>query len=448
MVRSLVAVLLLTIACPVSLADDWPQWLGPQRDSIWRGEGLVKQFDSLKETWRVPVALGYAGPAVADGKVYLFEYEKADGKITDNAGARDKLSGVERLRCLDSATGEEIWRQEYECPYFISYPSGPRCTPTVDGDHVYTLGAEGDLQCRKTSDGSLVWAKNFADDYNAPTPQWGHSAAPLVDGETIYCLVGGEGSVVVAFDKNSGEEQWKALSAPSMNNEVGYCAPTIIEQNGQRQLVIFYPEAVAGLTLDEGKQLWNVPIVASYGMSIAQPVLMGDRVFATGYGGVSVFFKLPSEAGAEPTIVWSGGPRTSVSAANATPVPDANADVVYGVDANSSALIAIDMATGERLWQTQEPIFGTDKRNRSRHGTVFLVRQGETDRFWLAAETGDLILARLTPEGYEEISRKKLIEPTGDAFGRPVWWSHPAYAEQAIFARNDKELVRVDLSAE
>lgn len=441
---------LAVVAGELAHADDWPHWRGPTRDGVWREEGIIEALpeDPLDVTWSMPVALGYAGPTVADGKVYLFEYERTDGTITDNPGARDSLNGIERLRCLDSATGDELWRYEYERPYFISYPSGPRCSPIVDGDRVYALGAEGDLACLRTADGSVVWKKSFPDEYGAPTPQWGHSAHPLVDGDTLYCLVGGKGSVVVAFDKMTGDEKWRALSAPSINNEVGYCPPSITEHGGQRQLVIFYPEAVCGLPLDGGEPLWSVPIRPSYGMSIAQPNQLGDRLFTTGYGGPSVFFRLPVGEGSEPEVLWSGSPKTSVSAANATPTADANVEVLYGIDANSSSLCAINMATGERLWQVRRPTLGKEGRTSARHGTVFPVRQGNTDRFWLASETGDLILARLTPDAYEELGRKPLLEPTGDAFGRPVWWSHPAFAERAIFARNDKEILRVNLAAE
>ncbi len=447
MVRPL-ALLLLTAT--IASAEDWPQWLGPQRDSVWREEGLLEAFPNgpLEATWRVPVALGYAGPAVADGKVYLFEYDKAGGDITDNPGARDKLTGSERVRCLDATTGEELWRHEYEREYYVSYPSGPRCTPTVDGDRVYTLGAEGDLRCLKTADGSLVWKKHFATDYGAPTPQWGHSAHPLVVGDTLYCLVGGEGSVAVAFDKATGVEKWRALSAPSIDNEAGYCPPSMIEHSGRQQLIAFYPEAVAGLAPQSGEVLWSVPVKAAYGMSIAQPNLLGDRLFASAYGGASVLFKLPSEDAPEPEVLWAGSPKTSISTANVTPIPDATADVLYGVEANTSHLCAVDLKTGERLWQTQKPTLNTDKRSRARHGTAFPVRQGDSDRYWLAAENGDLILARLTPAGYEELGRKPLLEPTGSTFGRSVWWSHPAYAERSIFARNDKELIRVSLAAE
>lgn len=444
---------LLSLALGASApAADWPQWRGPSRDAVWREEGIVGSLPEgdLDYQWRVPCALGYAGPAVADGRVYLFEYEHADGDITDNPGARDKLTGVERLRCLASETGEELWRYEHERPYFISYPSGPRCTPTVDGDRVYTLGAEGDLKCLKTADGSVVWEKNFADDYGAPTPQWGHAAHPLVDGDLLYCLVGGEGSVVVAFDKMTGEEKWRALSTPSINNECGYCPPTMILNGAEKQLVAFHPEGVTALNPQSGDELWSVPMRPSYGMSIAQPIkprFESGKLFVTGYGGVSVMLRLP-QAGEEAEVLWSGDPTKSVSAANATPIADPYSNVIYGVDANLSAVAAFNSGDGQRMWTSRLPTLGSDERTRARHGTAFLVCEGDSQRFWIASETGDLILAKLTPEGYEELGRKPLVEPTGDAFGRPVWWSHPAFAEKAVFARNDKEIVRVNLAAD
>lgn len=438
------------LSAAVASADEWPQWRGPERDGVWRVEGLVETLPEkgLDYEWRIPVHYGYAGPAVADGAVYLFEYEKTEGKVTDQPQNRDKLTGIERLLKLDAKTGEELWRYEYDRDYFISYPSGPRCTPTVDGDRVYILGAEGDLSCLKTVDGSVVWKKSFVDDYKAPTPLWGHSSHPLVDGDTLYCLVGGEGSVVVAFDKVTGEEKWRALSTPSMSNEVGYCPPSMIEVYGKKVLVVFDPEAACGLDPSSGEVLWTVPIQPSYGMSIAQPLLVVDRLFVTGYGGPSVFFDVPVSGG-EAKVVWSGTPKTSASSANASPIADADGRTIYAIEANGSSLVAIDPKSGDRLWETQEPTLGKKEgRDRARHGTVFVVREGETDRYWLTSETGHLILAKLTSDGYEEISRQPLVEPTGDAFGRPVLWSHPAFADKAVFARNDKELVRVNLGAE
>lgn len=426
----------------VTHADDWPQWRGPQRDGVWHEAGIRDDLptEKLPERWRIPVALGYAGPAVADGKVFLFEYEKTAGTITNNAGGEDELEGKERLRCLDAATGKELWRHEYDCPYKISYPSGPRCTPTVDGDRVYTLGAEGDLKCLQTADGAVVWAKSFQEEFGAETPHWGHSAHPLVDEGLIYCMVGGEGSTVVAFDKMTGEEKWQALTA----YEPGYCPPSMIRHNGEKQVLIFHPKAVVGLNPASGAVSWSVPIEPSYGMSIAQPAVALDgednRVFASGYND-SVLFQLPNGPG-DPEILWSGTPKTSISSANASPFFADQA--IYGVDANDSALVAVDPANGQRFWQTKQPTIGED--GRGRHGTVFVVRQGETDRYWLFGEQGDLILARLTPDRYEELGRQRILEPTGEAFGRSAVWSHPAYADRAVFARNDKELVCVELA--
>lgn len=427
-----------------SQAEDWPRWRGAMGDAIWRESGIIETLPAeLPVVWRVPCELGYSGPAVADGKVYLFEYEKKSGTVTNNPGGRDELTGVERLRCLDANSGEEFWSYEYDRPYNVSYPSGPRCTPTVDGEKVYLLGTEGDLTCLSTADGSLIWKKSFADEYGAVTPLWGHSAHPLVDGDTLYCLVGGEGSIAVAFNKNTGEELWRTLSS----YDVGYAPPTMIEHNGEKQLLVFHPEAISGLVPKTGESLWSVPIKPEYGMSIAQPIKTGNRIFATGYGGgVSVCFELPDESGVEPNILWSGTPKTSLSAANATPVIDKSGEVIYGCHANGSLFVAVDLKDGNRLWSTQKPTLS--KASRARHGTAFLVRQGDTDRYWLASETGDLILAKLTPEKYEELGRVSLVAPSGETFGRSVVWSHPAFANQCVYARNDEEIVCYSLAAE
>lgn len=437
--KAIWGVLLILSTAQYANADDWPQWRGPQRDGVWREEGIQTSLTATESNvrWRVPAALGYAGPAVADGRVYLFEYEKQQGEVKNSPNGRTKLEGMERLRCLDAKSGAELWKYDYPRVYQISYPSGPRCTPTVDGELVYVLGAEGDLTCLRTSDGSRVWSKSFQQEYGSKTPIWGHSAHPLVDGDTLYCVVGGEGSIAVAFDKRTGQEKWRALSA----NEPGYCPPTMMNIEGENQLLIFYPRAIAGLKPATGEQLWSVPIEPSYGMSIAQPIRAGELLFASGYNA-SVCFAMPNGNG-DPAVLWAGKPKTSVSSSNVTPFYDG--EVIYGVDANASALIAVDPASGERLWQTKEPTVG--KGNRGRHGTAFIIRQGDTDRYWLFSETGELVLAQLSKAGYQELGRQKIVEMTSGAFGRPVVWSHPAFADRAVFARNDKEIVCVDLAA-
>lgn len=418
--------------------DDWPQWLGPRRDSIWRETGILEQFPAggPKILWRKSIAGGYAGPAVAGGQVFVHDYQ-AEGDVTANPGARSDRRGKERVLCLDAKTGAEIWKHQHEVNYKISYAYGPRCTPTVHQGKVYTLGAEGRLCCLDAESGNELWSKDLTEEYEVKTPIWGFAGHPLVDGQKLICLVGGEGSVAVAFDKDSGKELWKALSAP----EPGYCAPSIIEAGGTRQLLIWHPLAVNSLDPETGKVYWSVDLKPDYMMSIQIPRKLGDYLFVGGTGMEAVCLKLDRD---KPAVeeVWRGDIKTGVFPVNSTPFLEEG--TIYGC-CTKGELRAVKLETGERLWETLVPT--TNKRpSQSGSGTAFLVKNG--DRFFLFSETGDLIIAKLTPEKYEEISRAHLLEPTQDAFGRAVVWSHPAFADKCIFARNDKEIVCASLAAE
>jgi outer membrane protein assembly factor BamB len=421
-----------------TLADDWPQWLGSNRDSVWRETGIVDRFpeEGLTVKWRAPLALGYSGPAVAGGKVYVMDYVRRSGEIKNNPGGRDRLEGTERVVCLDAGTGKVVWKHEYERAYNFSYAGGPRCTPTVDEGKVFALGAEGNLWCLDAEDGRVIWGREFAKDYGAETPFWGVAAHPLVDGDTVYCVVGGQGSVAVAFDKSTGREIWRALSAP----EPGYCPPTMIEHGGPRQLLIWHSEAINSLDPRTGRLYWTVPLKPSYAMSIATPRQLGRYLLVTGFGDAGVLLEL-GEAKPSAEVVWRGRPKTALYCANSTPFLEDG--MIYGCDISTGALMGVRLETAERLWQTLEPTTGTERRGR--YGTAFLVKH--QDRFFLFNERGDLILAKLSPTGYEEISRFHVLEPTNQTFGRPVVWSHPAFAEKSVFARNDKELVCVSLAA-
>ena len=173
----------------------------------------------------------------------------------------------------------------------------------------------------------------------------------------------------------------------------------------------------------------------------------GRVLFASGIGRVGALFALSAETpGAN--VLWRGEPKSAVYCANSTPFIDG--DTLYGCDCDTGFLTAVDLATGTRLWETGEPTMGT---RRGKHGTAFLVRhrpaggaRAAAGRTWLFSETGDLILANLTPAGYEEQGRMHLVDPTNECFGRDVVWSHPAFAGRCVFARNDRELVCVSLA--
>lgn len=425
------------MAAGIAAAGDWPQWMGPNRDGVWAETKTLDSFPAHgpEKLWSVKVEGGYSGPAVAAGKVFLTDYAIKDGTVKNNPSAKIKLSGQERLHCIDEKTGQVSWSQAYDCDYAVSYPCGPRCTPTVDGELVYTVGSMGHLQCRRTSDGSLVWSKSFVKDYQAETPIWGFSGHPLVYGDLLICLVGGKDSLLVAFDKTTGTEKWKALNA----REPGYSSPRVFTIGGSEQLVIWYPNSMAGLEPKTGKVLWQSELAPSYGMTIMTPQQHGDFLFAGGIGNAAADIEVTAK-GAK--VAWKGTRETALYPVNMTPLVKDN--ILYGCD-QPGAFRAVDLKTGKRLWSTMLPVLGKDVAETNvGSGTAFLVRNG--DKYFLFSETGHLIIAKLSPRGYQELARHQIVEPTGEAFGRKVVWSHPAFANGHVFARNDRELVSYRLT--
>jgi outer membrane protein assembly factor BamB len=425
----------LGMMLPSLSAADWPQWLGPNRDGVWSETGIIDNFppEGPKVFWRTPIAGGYSGPAVGDGKVYVMDYAaKGDAP---KEGARADVKGEERVLCLSAATGEVLWKHRYDCPYTISYPAGPRATPTVADGKVYSLGAEGNLFCLDAAKGTVLWSKDFKKDYNAKTPMWGFCSHPLVDGKKVVCIVGGENACVVAFDKDNGKELWKALNA----EEPGYSCPSMIEAGGVRQLIVWHSASVNSLDPETGTKNWSVPLSPDYKMSIMAPRKYGEYLFAAGIGDKALLLKLASDKAAA-TEVWRGTKANALYPVNMTPFIEN--DTIYGVSQNGQ-LMAVDLKTAERKWETTQPVTGKDSRE-TRTGTAFLVKNG--DRFFLFNEKGELVIAKLSPEKYEEIGRAQILAPTGKAFGRDVVWSHPAFANKCVFARNDKEIVCFSLA--
>lgn len=426
--------LLLTLTVRAN-ADDWPHWMGPDHDNVWKESGLLEEFPAggPKVLWRTPIAGGYAGPAVAGGRVYVTDYVTNDNVKIANF-ERKQSTGTERTLCLDEATGKIIWKREYPVQYGVSYPAGPRCTPIVDEGMVYTLGAEGHLYGLNAKSGAIIWAKELKKEYQTESALWGYASHPLVDGDQLICLAGREGCHVVAFNKKTGEELWRAQTAP----EQGYSPPTIIEAGGVRQLIILSPSSVASLNPQNGDLYWSVPYEATNGSIIMAPVQVGEYLFVAGYSNKNMLLKLdPNEPDAE--VVWQNEKQKAISPVNVQPI--AVDGTIYGFD-QGGKLMAVEVPSGNRLWQTSEPV----SKRPSGSDTAFIVKQA--NHFWLFNEKGEIILANLTPAGYEELGRAKVIEPTNVAFGRDVVWCMPAFAHKKMFVRNDKECICVDLSAE
>jgi outer membrane protein assembly factor BamB len=421
--------LTLSFAGPL-VADDWPQWGGPQRDIVWRETGILDRLPTnglLPRVWATPIGEGYAGPAVADGKVYVMD--------------RVRSEGVERVLCLDAADGKIRWKHPYRVRYTVAYDAGPRMTPVIDAGKVYTIGAMGDMFCFEADSGKIVWQKNFVDEFQTRIPQWGMVASPLVVGDQLITIVGGEDhALVVSFDKGNGKELWRALN----DSEPGYCPPMLFTFDGTPQVIIWHPHAVTSLNHSNGAVYWEIPFEVKAGLCIPAPRQIGNRLFLTAfYNGPRMIEVGPG--GKSATILWQGKsnsemPDRTDGLHSIMPTPWVTESHIYGI-CSYGQLRCLDAKSGKRLWETRQPT------GDGRWWNAFLIPH--EDRFFIHNEQGELIIAELSPAGYKELSRAKLVEPTRstDAPGRKTIWSHPAFAVQSVFARNDKEIVRVNLAA-
>jgi outer membrane protein assembly factor BamB len=424
----------------LALADDWPQWRGPNRDGVWREGDVIEKFTDkqlsgkqIKIAWRQPISAGYSGPTVAEGRVF----------ITDRVLEPEQ---AERVHCFDAASGKKLWTHEYDRAYSgVGYPAGPRACVTIADGLAYALGAMGDLHCLAAADGKVLWKKDLLADYDIKMPIWGISAAPLVEGELVILQIGGRDACLVAFDRKSGEQRWTALS-----DRASYTAPIMIEQAGKRVLVCWTGDHVAGLDPATGKVHWKHPFPPQkMVIGISTPVVANDRLFVTSFYDGSLMLKLDPEKLAVEKL-WKRvgrserpGDTDALHSIIATPL--AEGDYIYGVDSYGE-LRCLDAKTGDRLWENKTAAAP------GRWSNIHMVRNGES--VWMFNEAGELIISRLSPKGFEEISRAKLIEPTPEQlrqrragyFG--VCWSHPAFANRHVYARNDKEIVSADLAAD
>jgi outer membrane protein assembly factor BamB len=351
---------------------------------------------------------------------------------------------MERVLCLDERTGKTLWTQEWEADYIglmETYATGPRATPTVDQDRVYVLGSKGKLLCLSVKTGSILWERDYQKDYKTEVPVWGMTAAPLVEGDLLICLVGGQPSAkVVAFEKRTGKEAWRALSS---NSEPGYSPPFALTAGGRRQIIIWHPQAVSSLEVATGKLLWEMPFKVDTALSVATAVLSGRHLLVSSFYNGSMLLKL-DEQKPQADMVWKGKSKSEIDtdglhALISTPV--IVGESVYGV-CSYGQFRCLDLRTGSRVWETLEVT-----KEKARWATGFLVKNG--DRFFINNDRGELIIAKLSPDGYQEISRTPLIKPTTRVGNRRelgvVNWSHPAYANRQILARNDEEILSASM---
>ena len=422
--------ILLLVGWRASAANEWPQWRGHNRDGVWAETGIIDKFDSpeIKLKWRVPISSGYSGPTVAQGRVY----------VTDRVVEPKE---IERIHCFDWAAGNKLWSYSYDCKYDgFGYKAGPRASVLVDDGLAYSLGAAGHLFCLDAANGSVLWGRDLRTEHEIRMPNWGIAASPVVEGQLLIVQIGGDNEACLcAFDKKTGELRWKALP-----DVASYSAPIVIDQANRRVLVCWTGDRVLGLDPASGEIHWEYPTPwKSWPIAIATPVLHENRLLCSDAHKGTFLLQLSQEKPAAEKL-WHRHKKDNADGRGMhclISTPLVQGQYVYGAD-NRGVLRCLELGTGEQVWEDRTAVAENN------FATIHLIRNGK--RIWMFNERGELIISRLTPEGFEEISRAKLIDPTLEQLRQRegVTWSHPAFAYRHIFARNDKELVAADLSSE
>jgi outer membrane protein assembly factor BamB len=398
------SILVSIAALPRLAAADWPEWRGPDRAGVWADVKLPGRLEAahVKVKWRQPLGGGYAGISV----------------VGDRVLTQDRQGGDERVICLTRDTGKTLWTHGYPADYGkMEYANGPRTTPTVRGGRVYAQGAVGHIVCLDLATGAPRWKLDTLAAYGGKLPQWGHAASGLIAGDCIVFQAGGPpGPTLVALELETGKERWRA-----MKDRPGYSAPALQTIQGRRQIVHWSAESVAGLDAGTGEVLWQAPYASTYDVAIHSPVFHDGLLLVSGYWEGSKALRFAA-AGA-PVEAWGG---KALSLLMSTPLfRDGH---LYGLD-KSKGIACVEWQSGKVLWTD-----GHQATPRDRNPQAAMVWAGERAAIFNAK--GELILASLTPGGYEEHGR---VPITGET------WAHPAFAGQEVFARSDTEIVAVEV---
>lgn len=414
----------------LAVAEDWPQWRGPTRDGVWRETGLMTKFPAatLPAKWSMPIGSGYSGPTVAAGRVF----------VTDRLVEPKQ---VERVHCFDEATGKSIWSHSYDCEYKgIGYDAGPRASVTIDRGVAYALGAMGHFFAFAADSGQILWQHDLNAEYAIRMPIWGIAASPLVYENLVIVHIGGSnGACLVAFDVKTGKEAWRALE-----DAASYSAPILIEQGGQKVLACWTGDSIAGLNPKSGEVYWRIAFPPSrMVIGISTPVVERDRLFVTSFYDGSMMVRLAQDRPAAEKLWHRVGrdEKQTDALQSIIATPYFSGDFVYGVDSYGE-LRCLKAESGDRVW---ESLAATPK---ARWSNIHMVQNG--DQTWMFNERGELLITQISPQGYTEISRTKIIEPTQVQLRQRggVCWSHPAFANRTVFARNDDKLIAVSVAAE
>ena len=391
--------------------QEWPKWMGPNGDGIvtdaiadsWPANGPPK-------VWEQNVGLGYSSPIGFEGKIYLFS-QKAN---------------QDTLTAFDADSGKPLWTQAYDVTTKADGPQAkntsngmplPLATPTIDNGRIYTYGGGGDLLCRKLEDGSVVWQMNVLKETGEKILTWNEASSPLVDDKRLYVQCGKGGPTAVALDKESGRIVWMS-EAKTVG---GYTAPTLIDVDGTKQLVVFAGDHLYGMEPETGKTIWDIPWKTSFDVNASTPLYRDHHLFFSsdyGHGGMMATISA--------TSAKEDWPQANVKIALKYQPPIFDNGVLY---ANSMGFLeCIQWSDGKILWRSRD--------GELKEGGSF-VRDG--DKLIAMSQDGTLNLIKATPQAHEVISQIHLFD-----FG--TTWATPLIYHGKLYVMGKDQLVCLDIS--
>jgi outer membrane protein assembly factor BamB len=407
---SISAAVALAGAAASAASSDWQQFLGPTRNGVYAGSDLAEAWpkEGPRRVWQIETGQGHSGPAVLGGRVILFH----------------RLEDKEIVECLESTTGKRMWRVDYPSSYRddFGFDEGPRATPAIDDNRVYTFGAEGVLHCADLQTGKKLWSVDCKRDFAVQKGFFGIACSPLVEGNAILLNIGGrDGAGIVAFDKRDGKVLWKAT-----DHKASYSSPITATINGQRYGFFLTLGALVALDPEQGKVLFQYPFTPPIRSSVtaATPVIVGDLVFiSASYGAGAVLLKVKTNG---PEKVWADD--DALSNHYATSVH--HGGFLFGIHGRTdpgfepgASLKCVELATGKTRWQKDS--FGA--------ATILLAG----DQLLILTERGELIRTPASTEGYKPNARAQILPGQVRAF--------PALAGGLLFARSKDKLACFDL---
>jgi outer membrane protein assembly factor BamB len=393
----------LVIQTALGAAFDWPQWRGPNRDDVSKETGLLKQWpaDGPKKLWSFTNAgNGYAGFSVVGGRLFTM-------------GTRD---GGEVLICLDAANGKELWVTKLGNILNNEWGNGPRGTPTVDGDKVYTLGGDGTLIAAQIKDGKELWRRTMQE-LGGKTPGWGYTESVLVDGNQVVCTPGGPEGAIAALDKASGKTLWQSKDFTDGAQYASLIPATI---NNQKQYVQLTMQSIVGISAKDGSVLWQHPFPGKTAV-IPTPIVKGDRVYVSaGYGAGCIQLEIDSSN--EVTVTFENKVMKNHHGGVVLV-----GDHLYG-HSDGAGWTCQDWKTGEQVWV---------EKNKFRKGAI---AYADSQLYCIQEDDGAVALIDASPNGWNEKGRFKFDPQTAIRSQRGKIWTHPVISNGRLYLR-DQDLI-------